>query len=208
MCNSLEGSIEGLVFGADLIRFKGVNVKRQKIKTKKINLIAYEWRFCGVIWNVSKEKRAGSKIILCLYSLVKILHSLYGSTQLASSMRTNIMKCFVSSSADDFFYLKPEFNKFIWDWDDCWLFETCRWCQFGCKFSYQNLVITRNEKKSKSNFSSQTPSIASQHLSATEICNFYQTWKIHIFVIPLSLKMHTFSLIWNTWPRSTITFFL
>ena len=102
MCNSLEGSIEGLVFGADLIRFKGVNVKRQKIKTKKINLIAYEWRFCGVIWNVSKEKRAGSKIILCLYSLVKILHSLYGSTQLASSMRTNIMKCFVSSSADFF----------------------------------------------------------------------------------------------------------
>ena len=49
MGNSLEGSIEGLVFGADLIRFKGVYVKRQKIQTKEINLIAYEWRFCGVI---------------------------------------------------------------------------------------------------------------------------------------------------------------
>ena len=106
MGNSLEGSIEGLVFGADLIRFKGVYVKRQKIQTKEINLIAYEWRFCGVIWNVSKEKRAGSKIILCLYSLVKILHSLYGSTQLASSMRTNIMKCFVSSSTDFFLNLR------------------------------------------------------------------------------------------------------
>ena len=86
MCNSFEGSIEGLVFGADLIRFKGVYVKRQKIHTKEINLIAYEWRFCGVIWNVSKEKRAGSKIILCLYSLVKILHSIYCSAQLSSSM--------------------------------------------------------------------------------------------------------------------------
>ena len=146
---------------------------------------------------------------MCLYSLVKILHSLYGSTQLASSMRTNIMKCFVSSSADDFFYLKPEFNKFIWDWDDCWLFETCRWCQFGCKFSYQNLVITRNEKKSKSNFSSQTPSIASQHLFATQICNFYQTWKkkkTHFSFFSCVWEC-IFFLLWNTWPRSTITSF-
>ena len=71
---------------------------------------------------------------MCLYSLVKILHSLYDSTQLASSMRTNIMKCFVSSSDDDFFYLKPDFNKFIWDWDVSWLFETCRRYHDGCKF--------------------------------------------------------------------------